>query len=80
MEEIIANNSEVAVPYGDLYLKFTSEEEANAVLEGYPGSIDVIGEIEGATGWHVNTRGQMLLDLMAFAVNPEPTTPMRVWA
>ena len=78
MEETI--ESTPAPEWGDLYLKFANEEEANAVLEGYPGSIDVIGEIEGATGWHVNTRGQMLLDLMAFAVNPEPTTPMRVWA
>lgn len=81
--------------WGDLYLKFASEEEANQVLEGYPGSIDVIGVIwkpvgefdeeggqaaEALPGWHVNTRGPMLLELQAFAIDPEPVTPVRVWA
>lgn len=66
------------IPHGDLYLCFASEEEANDVLESYDGSIDIIGPIEGATGWHVNTRGPMPLELQAFAI--EVSTPVRVWA
>lgn len=65
---------------GDLFLRFPDEASASQALEGYVGSVDIIGEIEGATGWHVNTRGEMPLELAAFSVNPEPTTPIRVWA
>jgi hypothetical protein len=47
MEEII----EVpAVEYGDLHLKFKDEAEATQVLEGYTGSVDVIGVIYKPTG------------------------------
>lgn len=99
MEEIEIIDVVEAPAWGDLYLKFASEEEAIAALEGYPGSIDVIGVIwkpsgevavdadgnevpvmTSLDGWHVNTRGPMLFDLLPFAVNPEPTTPVRVWA
>lgn len=44
----------------------------------YPGSVDVIGPIEGTDGWHVNTRGPITLELEAFSVIP--TNPRRVWA
>lgn len=64
--------------YGDLYLKFPDEATASQVLEGYAGSIDIIGEIEGVTGWHVNTRGPITLELEAFSVIP--THPRRVWS
>jgi hypothetical protein len=39
-----------AVEYGDLHLKFTDEAEATQVLEGYTGSVDVIGVIYKPTG------------------------------
>jgi hypothetical protein len=83
--------------WGDMYLKFSSEEEANEVLEGYLGAVDTIGVIfkasgtpltdedgntfplaEAIEGWHVNTRGPMLPDLLPFAITP--TNPVRVWA
>ena len=77
--------------YGDLYLKFTDEAQATEALEGYTGSIDIIGvlyEQTGGTeeepvmtalpGWHVNTRGEMTLELEAFSV--EVNSPVRVWA
>lgn len=41
-------------------------------------AIDVIGSIEGAAGWHVNTRGHITEALQAFATTP--STPLRVWA
>ena len=85
------------VPYiappelGDLYLKFTDEAQSIEVLEGYEGSIDVIGVIYRVDntdpenpiytpedGWHVNTRGPMPEAFQAFAVIP--TNPRRVWA
>lgn len=47
MEEI------VEVPtyeWGDMYLKFESEEDATEALDGYPGSIDIIGVIYKPTG------------------------------
>lgn len=74
MEEII----EAPVEYGDLYLKFADEASASEALEGYTGSIDIIGEIEGTTGWHVNTRGPMSETLKQYSVVPEH--PVRVWA
>lgn len=77
--------------WGDLYLKFSSEEAATAALEGYPHSIDTIGIIYERTGgtdeepvmtaipgWHVNVRGPKLPDLQAYAV--EVNSPVRVWA
>ena len=82
-----------AVEYGDLHLKFTDEAEATQVLEGYTGSVDVIGviykptgvmleedtpEMKPVSGWHVNTRGEMPEALKAYAV--EVNSPVRVWA
>jgi hypothetical protein len=68
----------IEVPYGDMYLKFTDEAQSIEVLEGYEGSIDVIGVIEDAEGWHVNTRGPMPEAFTPFAVHP--TQPQRIWA
>lgn len=97
MEEII-ESVEPSYEWGDMYLKFDSEEAATAALENYPGSIDIIGVIYKPTGqmlqsddgevpevvplegWHVNVRGPRLFDLEPFNVNPEPSTPVRVWA
>lgn len=64
--------------YDDLYLKFPNEAAAVAALEGYEGCIDIIGEIDGVTGWHVNTRGPKPAILLTFAVDVR--TPFRVWA
>lgn len=64
--------------HGDLYLRFPDKQSADDVLQDYTGSIDIIGEIDGATGWHVNVRGPLTLELEAFAV--EVATPVRVWA
>lgn len=83
-EEIIEDAPVVEVPYiappelGDLYLKFADEASASEALEGYAGSIDIIGEIEGTTGWHVNTRGPMTEAMKQYVVIP--TNPRRVWA
>ena len=91
-EEIIIEDATVVeVPYGDTYLKFTDEAQSIEVLDGYEGSIDVIGVIYTTDntdpenpvvtpmdGWHVNTRGPMTLELEAFSVIP--THPRRVWA
>jgi hypothetical protein len=90
-EEIIEDAPVVEVPYGDLYLKFADEAQSIEVLEGYTGSIDVIGIIYKTDntdpenpvltpeeGWHVNTRGEMPEALQAFSVIP--TNPRRVWA
>lgn len=62
----------------DYYLKFANEAEATAALDGYEGSIDIIGEIPDVTGWHVNVRGPESEALAAFAV--EVATPYRIWA
>lgn len=90
-EDIIEDAPVVEVPYGDLYLKFSDEAQSIEVLEGYEGSIDVIGVIYRVDntdpenpiitpydGWHVNTRGPMPEAFQAFAVIP--THPRRVWA
>lgn len=61
----------------DYYLKFKDEAEASALLENYEGSVDVIGEIEGQEGWHVNVRGPESEDLAKFSV--EVRSPLRVW-
>jgi hypothetical protein len=87
-EDII---QEAPLPYGDLYLKFTDEAAATAALEGYEGSIDVIGVIydvdntdpenpvaTALPGWHVNTRGPLLEALAPFSVFP--VQPRRIWA
>lgn len=89
MEELIQDAP--VVPYGDLYLKFADEAQSIEVLDGYEGSVDVIGVIYNVDntdpenpvytpmdGWHVNTRGPMSLDLETFSVIP--ANPRRVWA
>jgi hypothetical protein len=38
------------VSYGDMYLKFTDEAQSIEVLEGYEGSVDVIGYISAPSG------------------------------
>lgn len=89
-EELVEVPAEV-IPYGDLYLKFTDEAQSIEVLEGYEGSVDVLGVIYSVDntdpenpiytpmdGWHVNTRGPITLELEAFSV--VPTNPRRVWA
>ncbi len=90
-EEVPTETPTVGVAYGDLYLKFLDEATASQVLEGYEGSVDVIGVIYSVNntdpenpiytpedGWHVNTRGPMPEAFQAFAVIP--THPRRVWA
>lgn len=74
----LTQTSSLQTTWGDLYLKFSSEDEANVVLQNYEGSIDIIGSIEGIVGWHVNTRGLITPILESFAVTVN--TPMRVWA
>ena len=91
MEEIIEDAPVVEVPYGDLYLKFTDEAQSIEVLEGYEGSIDIIGIIYRVDntdpenpiytpedGWHVNTRGPMPEAFVPFEVHP--VQPRRIWA
>ena len=68
------------LPYGDLYLKFTDEAQSIEVMAGYEGSIDVLGVVEGFEGYLVNTRGPMTPELLAFAVEPPPAQPIRIWA
>jgi hypothetical protein len=90
-EEIVEDTPVVEVPYGDLYLKFTDEAQSIEVLDGYEGSIDVIGTIYRTDntdpenpvvtpmdGWHVNTRGPMPEALVPFEVFP--VQPRRIWA
>lgn len=93
IEETIITE-EVILPetiYGDLYLKFPDEATASEVLEGYTGSVDVIGVIYSVDntdlenpvstaleGWHVNTRGIITENLKAFSVIPK--FPRRIWA
>ena len=75
----------------DMYLKFIDEAQATEALEGYEGSIDVIGVIYKRTGgtdeepvmkalpgWHVNVRGLLVPTLQPYAV--EVSSPVRVWA
>jgi hypothetical protein len=79
------------VPNGDMYVKIADEAQSIEVLEGYQGSVDVIGVIYTVDntdpenpvatpldGWHVNTRGPITLELEAFSVHP--AHPRRVWA
>jgi hypothetical protein len=62
----------------DYTLKFKTEAEATEVLDGYEGSVDTIGEIPDAVGWHVNTRGPKNAELEKFMI--EVATPYRIWA
>ena len=69
----------------------TEEMVEGEFVPRYAVSIDVIGVISNVDntdpenpvvtpqdGWHVNTRGEMPLELEAFSVIP--TNPRRVWA
>lgn len=62
----------------DYYLKFNSEAEATAALEGYEGAIDAIGQIPDVAGWHVNVRGPETPAFDKYGVVVD--TPYRVWA
>lgn len=62
----------------DYFLRFASESEALSALADYEGAIDIIGEIPGDTGWHVNVRGEEAPELEQHAV--AVATPYRVWA
>lgn len=64
----------------DLYLRFPDQQTADDVLQDYEGSIDIIGEIDGVSGWHVNTRGPVTDEMCKYVLDPAPTTPVRVWA
>lgn len=59
-----------------------TEDGARLVRFTHRYAIDVVGEIEGAEGWHVNFRildGSALPDtLLPYVVSP--AEPMRVWA
>jgi hypothetical protein len=93
IEEII---EAPAVEYGDLHLKFTDEAEATQVLEGYTGSVDVIGVIYKPTGKMLQTDEKEVPEmapLPGWHVNTrgpmleafqtyavEVNSPVRVWA
>ena len=71
----------------DYYLKFADEAESLAVLEGYEGSVDVIGVIyepdgednmKPIDGWHINLRGEENPAFDPYVV--EITVPYRTWA
>jgi hypothetical protein len=75
----------------DLYLMAATEKAMTAALtglindEGHPVAgvtLDLVGEIEGATGYHVNLRLTEDIDTSALLgyIIDTPTTPYRVWA
>ena len=75
----------------DLYLSAPTEAEMLAALtgllndEGHPVAgvtLDLVGEIEGATGYHANLRLTEDIDTSALLgyIIDTPTTPYRVWA
>lgn len=94
MEEIVTQEAPAKPVFGDSYLRFPDKETADAVLQDYQGSIDIIGEItkivdssdpenpviEILPGWHVNTRGEVTAEMETYLMNPDPVTPYRVWA
>jgi hypothetical protein len=83
------------IPYGDLYLRFTDEDEATAALADYPGSVDVIGTIYKPTGVMLDTDEGEVAEMAAIegwhantrgpmleslmAFAVEPERPVRVW-
>jgi hypothetical protein len=75
----------------DLYLSAPTEAEMLAALagllsdEGHPVAgvtLDLVGEIEGATGYHANLRLTEDIDTSALLgyIIDTPATPYRVWA
>lgn len=75
----------------DLYLRTDTEAEMNwALIEAGiwdseqestgVAAIDIIGEIEGKAGWHVNIRPVQEIDASLLPVlDPAPQHPVRVW-
>lgn len=75
----------------DLYLRTDTESEMTwALIESGIwnsdqestgiAAVDIIGEIEGKTGWHVNVRPLQELDASLLPVlDPAPANPVRVW-
>jgi len=84
------------IPYGDMYLRFTEEAEATALLADYPGSVDIIGTIYKPTGEVIETDEGEVAEMAAIegwhvntrgpmvealmAFAVEPQQPVRVWA
>ncbi len=80
----------------DLYLKFSSREEAIEALTAAGlivgeelnlplyTSIDEIGLIGSSTNWHVNVRTSLIEEEQLDALSPflitPPETPHRIWA
>lgn len=67
----------------DYTLRFPSEAEAMLALFNDAGYVypntDVIGPIEGSTGYHVNVRSEEPIpELEPYAITVD--TPIRVWA
>ena len=71
----------------DYYLSFADEAEANLMLEGYEGSVDIIGVIyvpdgednmKPLDGWYLNVRGEEDDKLAAYSI--EVNSPYRTWA
>ena len=81
---------------GDLCLRFADEAEANEVLEGYTGNVDVIGVIFKPTGKMLKSKDEAYPEMKAVSgwhVNTrgpmlpelkmysvEVNSPVRVWA
>lgn len=75
----------------DLYLRTDTEAQMTWALieagiwnsEGEPtglAAIDIVGEIEGKDGWHVNVRPLAEFDASLLPVlDPAPQNPVRVW-
>lgn len=75
----------------DLYLRTDTEAEMawSLIESGIWNSdqdptgiaaVDIIGEIEGVAGWHVNLRPMQELDASLLPIlNPAPQNPVRVW-
>jgi hypothetical protein len=67
-----------------IYLRFPDEATALAALDGMADrgvTVDIIGEIPGRTGWHVNLRGEGEDDRAALAACVvTPAAPYRVFA
>ena len=91
-EVLYAPAVQTVVTYDEEGVATSTEEVVEGeFVPRYAVSIDVIGVISNVDstdeenpvvtpqeGWHVNTRGEMPLELEAFSVIP--TNPRRVWA
>lgn len=66
----------------DFYCKTTDERsmlDALAAVDMEQVTLDVIGPIEGADGWHFNIRTDLELQLSGVEIM-QPETPYRVFA